>query len=323
MKIKFAILSSFIFFSFKILLSGLSLPGGSGDTKDDAYQIWNKTHWIELGDSLDADWNKPWDSWWHSDKHIKLMRDIDTVTKYLTICTIRGYFCGTEKKITLAMDGLVTLSPFLFSGFDAVTTDSFIFDGYIYGYGHCGVISSNTGIAFYYVNNTTIVDKSIYNYGTGGIASLNHGTISHCINNGSVSGVDIVAGIVPHNSNTITNCINTGEITASNSGSGNWSSGGIGGIAYTSSYMSNCINLGNIEGQNNVGGIAAIVYSTGIYINIIENCINAGYIKGDAFVGGIVAKNFYNAFPPGVIKNCINTGVVEGEEDVGSILGKE
>jgi hypothetical protein len=157
----------------------------------------------------------------------------------------------------------------------------------------------------------------------GGICISNNGTISHCINNGSVSGVDMVAGIASDNgfAEQIINCINTGKITATNSGNNDIFSGVAGIVAVTQGgSTTNCINLGDIEGQGFVGGIQGLGYGSSPKPAIITNCVNAGYVKGTSQVGGILGI----MFNPGVIiTNCVNVGVVEGNEDVGSIVGKE
>ena len=321
---KFAILSFFIFFLSKMLSLGLSLPGGPGDTKDNAYEIWDKIHWIEFGDSLYSDEYKPLIDRWHIDKYFSLMQDINDIN--VPIGSIDAYLYSDGKKIDVVMDYTGLFTSVLLSGIER-TVYGLILDGYLSGWGVGGIIS---GLASRYgrppptathcINNATLVSINPYNGNVGGIANSNYGTISHCLNNGSVTGVDMVAGIAATNLGYILNSINTGKVTASISEPNAldwWNYQGAAGISVLhQGNLSNCINLGDIVGYDYVSGIVSAAYSGG-YMVIVTNSINAGYIKGNKYVGSILGYGNIH------ITNCINTGVVEGMEDVGAIVGKE
>ena len=332
MKIILFILSFSIFLSLIMLLPVFSFPGGPGLTIDEPYEIWDKTHWIELGDSLDSNMDLPKRDQWHADKHFLLMRDIDnTITKSISLNPICSYFHSNGKKITIVTDDVYS---YIFSSTDALI-DSLISDGYVTGLAASGIVyyigyrwneygtgTASIGTVTNCINNTTLT--SIYGY-IGGITYLNQGTISHCINNGSVTGVDFVAGISPDSfRGKIFNCINTGRITATSPEIKElYDYTGVAGITIEAPIdLSNCINLGDIEGHYYVGGIASKSFTAlGFPQTIISNCINAGYVKGKKYVGGIIGIDF--DLQPADIYNCINTGIVEGEEDVGSIVGNK
>ena len=326
MKIVFLFIS---IFSGTLLFAQQPFGGGTGESKDNAYQMWTKEHLIELSDSLDSDNYKPWSDLWHKDKHFSLMQNIDNITRYLG--SFNAHFYGNGKTITVIGD----MATPLFVGIDS-TIENLILNGYseraigivgsvAYRWNEYATALISRGRVFYCINNATIINPTEYN-GASGIASYNYGTITHCLNNGNVSGVDMVAGILAQNLSVVSNCINTGKITGSEFIDNGYS--GVGGIVARHQYIniSNCINLGVVEGINYIGGVAGSSFSgRGGSPTIIANCINSGYIKGNKLVGGIVGKNDYFTVNvlPATLTNCVNTGVVEGEEDVGAIVGKE
>jgi len=114
-----------IFFSNIILHSQFG-GGGPGNTKYNAYQIWNKAHLEELSDSLMS--KNPDNSVfppgrWIMNKHFKLMQNIDNVTNSV-IGASSHHFYGNGKTITIN-------SNYAFLG-SAATIDSLILNGYIY-----------------------------------------------------------------------------------------------------------------------------------------------------------------------------------------------
>ena len=204
----------FIFSNISLFTQSPSFPGGPGDSKDNGYELWNKEHLMELGDSV-LNSHYPNYSIWHYGKHFLLMQDIDTIKQ--NIASFRGYFHGNRKKAVAYLEEIC-----LFNGIiDGGTLDSLIFEGYINN--AAGIVAFITSsyampplplsIVSHCINNATFIGDSAwspitntwYYYPAAGIAYQNSGIISHCINNGSVSGVDRIGGIAGDNNGTIEN----------------------------------------------------------------------------------------------------------------------
>ena len=316
----FSFLLSFIFSNE--LLFAQPYPFGDsindGLTKETAYQIWTKEHLMELGDSINnIEWGK---INWTTDKHFRLMQNIDNFTESIGWAIFLGYFHGGGKKITVAIVNDPTSNPYIgpsLFGASYGTIDSLIVDGFMDNI-NGGIVSGNA-------NNGSITNcVNNANVSYSGIARSNSGIISNCINNGSITGIDRIGGIAGDNNGQIINCINTGKITATNSTGDNIFSG-VGGIVGTSANghqdISNCINIGTVEGQGYVGGIVGLVrgMSPPAPPSPITNCINYGLVTGTNGVGGIIG-NMFNSFIN--ITNCSNFGVVRGNSNVGCIAGE-
>ncbi|WP_035214094.1 InlB B-repeat-containing protein [Desulfitobacterium hafniense] len=113
--------------------------------------------------------------------------------------------------------------------------------------------------------------------------SGNSGEIKTSYNAGTITGGDIVGGIVGEGGRNIENCYNLGEI------SGGSTVGGIAGKSRTATAtIKKSYNQNNVTGSgNNVGGIVGEAEQN------IENCYNLGEISGRATVGGIAGKTSY------------------------------
>ena len=113
--------------------------------------------------------------------------------------------------------------------------------------------------------------------------SGNSGEIKTSYNAGTITGGDIVGGIVGEGGRNIENCYNLGEI------SGGSTVGGIAGKSRTATAtIRKSYNQNNVTGSgNNVGGIVGEAEQN------IENCYNLGEISGRATVGGIAGKTSF------------------------------
>ena len=129
------------------------------------------------------------------------------------------------------------------------------------------------------------------------------GTITSCYSTGSVTGSDVVGGLVGNSESTITNCYSTGNV------SGHDNVGGLMGQA--SGTITSCYSTGNVAGNSDVGGLA------GVAIAIITSCYSTGSVTGSSdFVGGLLGGALV-----GTITSCYSTGNVSGVSDVGGLVG--
>ena len=121
---------------------------------------------------------------------------------------------------------------------------------------------------------------------TIGLFGVSDGKIERLTVSGSVSGQNLVGGIVGKNEGIIYGC--SSKVTVS----GNDNVGGIAG--YSDGQISNCFNGGSVTGKDHVGGIA------GTALRFVSFCTNAGNISGDESVGGIVGDSKAS------IQECLN-----------------
>lgn len=250
---------------------------------------------------------------WSADKRVILGADIDlSNTDFKAVPVFAGVFDGQGH----------TISGFQYGG-----------DGYVAG-------------LFRYIEKDGVVENLILKGEviatdekecTGGLCGVNYGTIQKCSFQGTVSGRNIVGGLVGINEGTgsIWNSTAGGRVT------GYYSTGGIVGInhgeiaACTNRVCVNndtewveeddemgmglflSISLNDSEAEIfsgvDTGGIAG--HSDGM----ITGCINygkIGYEHTGYNIGGIAGRQ------SGVLSSCRNYGTVYGRKDVGGIVGQ-
>ena len=307
-----------------------------GHTKATAYQIWTLAHLLELRDSVNNDLFKLEQFQFHFGKHFRLMQDIATVEEVIAWRFRGAHFHGGGHKITVALN----YNPQTFSDgalfmniTDGGSIDSLTVDGYING-GFAGIVGTVGGAAwnnFYPASTVTNCTSNATIVGGSGIAFSNSGIISNCVFNGSITGVNIIGGIVGRNDmqGQVINCINNGKIVATNSGSNTDFMGqltaynGVGGIVGAAdngnSVISHNINIGIVEGQGFVGGILGGGGNSSTPSNIMNNA-NYGFVKGINGVGGIFGSNVFNTNVS--VTNNSNFGVVVGNSETGCIVGR-
>lgn len=165
----------------------------------------------------------------------------------------------------------------------------------------------------------------------GGIAGENAGKIVGCSFRGTVSGADVIGGIV--GSNTLTGIVE--DCSVSGTLSGSHMVGGIAGenlgvirrcanhadvnttakqnqISLSDISLSTLTDSENVSTVTDVGGVA------GSNTGVIANCTNqgdVGYQKMACNVGGIAGRQ------NGTIMDCRNHGAVSGRKEVGGIVG--
>ena len=184
------------------------------------------------------------------------------------------------------------------------------------------------------VKNLSVDENSTvsgYNI-VGGVVGWNNGTVTDCFNMGSVSGTLRVGGVAGSNGGILEICYNVGPVSGSNR------IGGVVGVNNGGTATS-CYNIGPVSGTDDVGGVAGDNYTS------VTNCYNMGSLNGTNNVGGVVGYNTgsvtdcYNAGPvsgtgnyfggvvgycisgSGSVISCYNTGPVGGTNDVGGVVG--
>ena len=180
----------------------------------------------------------------------------------------------------------------------AIGTDAKLFKGTFDGQNHTisGIYISNSNdnqglFGYVYdgmIQNLSVADSYIQarNYVGGIVGYNNNGTVSNCSNSGTVTGVQIVGGIVGYSSGSgsggkVSNCSNSGTVT------GTLWAGGIVGYTEFNGDVLNCSNSGTVTGGEAVGGV---VGHNGVKRGTVSNCSNSGTVTGSG-VGGIVGEN--------------------------------
>ncbi|MBL8397753.1 MAG: hypothetical protein JNL84_06345, partial [Candidatus Accumulibacter sp.] len=156
-------------------------------------------------------------------------------------------------------------------------------------------------------------DGTIYNaYATGsvtgtdvvgGLVGDNEGPINNAYATGSITGNDLVGGLVGDNGGPINNAYATGSVT------GNDFVGGLVGWHWHR-IINNAYATGRVTGNDLVGGLV------GFNTEIINNAYATGRVTGTDSVGGLVGDN------SGTINSAYATGSVTGVNAVGGLVGR-
>ena len=126
---------------------------------------------------------------------------------------------------------------------------------------------------------------------------------SHCSN--SVTGDEVVGGVVGMNDGTVYNCYSSGSLI------GHWSVGGLVGENALGGTVSNSYSTGSVTGHELVGGLV------GVNDESVTNSYSTGSVTGGGWtVGGLVG---WNAL--GTVSNSYSTGGVTGTHRVGGLVG--
>lgn len=155
-------------------------------------------------------------------------------------------------------------------------------------------------------------------YGLFGYTTLDAEIRNLTIESGTLSGQNMVGGIVGSNSGLIENCVNKASVSALFSYPGGIAGCNIrGSDGSPSGIIRNCVNYGRISSQEDSsngmgsGGIA------GTSSSIIENCANYGEISSKtAQAAGIVAN-----LDGGYVRNCYNAGKIYSKEQAAGCIG--
>ena len=310
------------------LCCGMTLAGaeplwsGSG-TESDPYRINSAADFVAMGDYISSNDNP-------RDSVFKLYADID----------LSGY-CGLLKG---------SWKPISAEGFDGILdgnghTVSGLYILRINGeeQGLFGRLSTNSGGT---IRNLTVEGSIICNNKSGGIAGVSDLKFVNCSFNGSVSGTDMIGGVVGYSSGgVLENCRFSGSVTGSGSqiggitGVNDWGilrgctlqnessvtghemAGGITGSC-VGKLIENCFSHGTVTGDKYIGGIV------GISIGPVRECVNYGSVTGVHWIGGVAGYTYSNADMAATVENCKNYGMVNANGDseycgqlVGGIVG--
>ncbi len=322
------------FFLFSIeAVARLKYGGGTGEPND-PYQIWTPEQMNAIG--ANPDW----------DKDFKLMADIDL-----------SCYSGQEfNRIGYQIVGARTLVPYPFSG---------VFDGNghtISNFSYRALWGVGVGL-FGYVDgahaaimNLGLIDPNVSAELRSEVASLvgglGQGTVANCYaTGGTVTGYDVVGGLVGFNQGTISNCAVLGTTI-----SGRSDVGGLLGhnsdawLWYTQEgTVTECRARSSVTGQDQIGGLV------GFNLSRISACQAAGDVMGEETVGGLVGQNGLSRFrgvdewiegqidhsystcavagnvatgglvgfnDVGIIEECYSIGPVTGDEETGGLVGR-
>ena len=157
------------------------------------------------------------------------------------------------------------------------------------------------------ISNCRIEGGSVSGEHAGGLAGYSNGAINNCFCNNSVTGDNVVGGIVGsnHYNGKIISSYSVGSIT------GNAHVGGLVGDN-NDGTISNCFSDCSIIGDEDVGGL--IGSNRG---GNISTCFSIGNVTGNHAVGGFVGKNQDN----GTIEDCYSKADVAGTDSVGGLVG--
>lgn len=165
--------------------------------------------------------------------------------------------------------------------------------------------ADNVQVANLYFHNVNIVGGNC----TGVVAGTGQGIYNCHVMSGTVSGIEMVGGIVGCSLGSkdyaIRNCTNSADISGTTM---------VGGIAGEENLSINCYvydstNYGNVTATGNyAGGICGSNSSL-----FAVRCENYGVVRGNDYVGGINSRES--------VSDCNNSGAVYGNDYVGGITG--
>ena len=302
---------------------------GNG-TKDEPFLIYTIEDLKRIGTNLNGGES-------YSGTYFKLMNNLDlsSVCNPTSGCSwepIGDYDVGIRFAGTFDGDGHVISNLYIYNpqdssiglfGYNIGTIKNLYFtNANVTGNEYVGaIVGYNSGI----VSNCHSFDCQIssdidyYCYGIGGLVGYtNKGTIRDCTSSGSVSGMNVVGGLVGATgfSDSILNCSSSCRISGlrdwTNNVIGKFLGGLIGSVSH--STVSNCSATGDVVGSGYVGGLFG---STGW--STISNCYATGDVVGSSYVGGFVGEN--DGWDGNII-NSYATGDVIGSQYVGGFAGK-
>ena len=173
----------------------------------------------------------------------------------------------------------------------------------------------------YNISNLTINRPS--NYYNGIFGYIIGSTIENLgITEISLIGGEYSGGLVGHvgNSSTISNCYSTGSVSATLSGLGVGSIGGLigrDGINSESSTINDCYSTVTVTGHNDASYIGGLIGTN--YNGVMNRCYATGNVSGEKYtIGGLVGNNGGSS----TMNNCYSKGNVSGSASyVGGLVG--
>jgi len=161
------------------------------------------------------------------------------------------------------------------------------------------------------VKNISVVNANMTGaYYTVVLVGFNYrGTVSNCHSTGTVSGKDIVSGLVGINAGTVSNSYSTATVTGSYFVGALVAANGGAALGVDEGTVTNCYSGGNVSGNECVGGLV------GVSAGPVSNSYSTSSVTGNNFTGGLVGCN------NGPVSNSYSTSSVTGDENVGGLVG--
>ena len=344
------------------------LVGGNSGTVSNSYYNYdevliNGENIITIG----ALFYEDFDQWFDNDKFLDVNEWLSQENGYYLINDIRDFkqllAFGQDDTLKFRLTNDLDLAgepnfyiPYLAGEFDGnghkISSLSFDF-GFVSQVGLFGYLAPGGKVTQVVVEEVDITGYS----GVGSLVGENSGTVINSYSTGSVTGNNVVGGLVGDNNfGSVSNSYSTGNVTGdhyvgglvghneggnvSNSYStgsvtGTWQVGGLVGDNYGT--VSNSYAAGNVTGEEcDAGGLV------GINTGTVSNSYSTGSsVTGDLNIGGLVGSNFgtisdsYSScnvtgdlqvgglvgWNYGTVSNCYSTGSVTANEDVGGLVG--
>jgi hypothetical protein len=161
------------------------------------------------------------------------------------------------------------------------------------------------------IENIGVVDAAVTgNVGVGGLVGFNYlGTVSDSYSTGSVSGYDVVGGLVGLNVGNTSYCYSNAGVAGTGSAT---EVSGVGGlVGMNCADISYCHSTGSVTGVSPVGGLVGFDY-----FGSVSNSYSTGSVSGQGGAGGLVGVHAL-----GTVSNSYATGSVTGNYAVGGLLG--
>lgn len=199
---------------------------------------------------------------------------------------------------------------------------------------------SNQGLFRYLTDTAGVYDLRVQGTVTpegsqeavGGIAGSNSGTLRNCVFSGSVSGGDMVGGLVGENtlSGILDGCTTYGSLYGSHfvGGLAGKNSGVIRGCLnhaqINTTAQENTVSLSDVTLESMLGTESATTVTdiggiAGNSTGVIRRCVNwgdVGYQHMGYNIGGIAGTQ------SGYILDCDNRGSIQGRKEIGGIVGQ-
>jgi hypothetical protein len=344
------------------------LVGVNGGTLSNSYYNYdevliNEEHIITMG----ALFSEDFEEWLDNDKFLDVNQRLSQENSYYLINDIRDFkqllAFGQDDTLKFRLTNDLDLGdesnfyiPYLAEEFDGnghkISNLSFDF-GFISQVGLFGYLASGGKVSQVGVEEVDITGYS----GVGGLVGENSGTVINSYSTGSVTGNDVVGGLVGDNNfGSVSNSYSTGNVTGStyvgglvghNEGgnvnnsystgsvTGDWDGGGL--VGWNDGTVSNSYSTSNVASEQGAGGLV------GWNTDTVSNSYACGRVTGDGNVAGLVGSNLGTVsdsysrcnvtgdwqvgglvgWNNGTVSNCYSTGSVTANEneDVGGLLG--
>ena len=168
--------------------------------------------------------------------------------------------------------------------------------------------SSNSSVVNNCSSSGTVNGTGVSNNVGGLIGMNNSSNLNNSYSTCSVTGYDVVGGLVGENiySSTVNNSYSTGSV------SGRETIGGLVGVNASSTSVSNSYSRGSVNGDEKVGGLIGYNFSSCTVIN----SYSTGNVVGTSFVGGLAGLN------NGTISNSFWDTETSGQASSAGGIGK-